>query len=115
MLNPKRTFCVLLFFLFSGILSAQGHYKNFKVSVYCRAYEVDKMKDTNSYLNPLWTELSRQLKVDKVYLETHRDMLIVDQKTLDIAKKFFRDRGIELAGGITYTVSEPNRFETFCY
>ncbi len=40
---------------------------------------------------------------------------IVDQKTLDIAKKFFTDRGIAIAGGITLTISEPNRFQTFCY
>lgn len=73
------------------------------------------MKDTTGYLKPLWDELSNQLKVDKIYLETHRDLIIVDQTTLDIAKKFFRDRGIQLAGGITYTISEPNRFQTFCY
>lgn len=90
-------------------------YKNFKVAIYCRAYETQKMGDTTGYLKPLWNEISRQLKVDKVYLETHRDLIIVDQKTLDIAKKFFKDRHIEIAGGITYTISEPNRFQTFCY
>ncbi len=90
-------------------------YKNFKVSIYCRAYEVRQMGDTTGYLKPLWKEISRQVKVDKIYLETHRDLIMVDQKTLDIAKKFFRDRGIQVAGGITFTVSEPNRFETFCY
>ncbi len=91
------------------------HYNNFKVAVYCRAYEVRQMGDTNNYLKPLWNEISRQLKVDKVYLETHRDLIIVNQDTLNIAKKFFRDRGIEVAGGITLTISEPNRFQTFCY
>ena len=104
--------CVLLMVFFN--CSAQ-HYNNFKVSVYCRAYEVKQMDDTTNYLKPLWNEISRQLKVDKVYLETHRDLIIVDQKTLDIAKKFFKDRGIEVAGGITLTISEPNRFQTFCY
>lgn len=91
------------------------HYDNFKVSVYCRAYEVKQMADTTNYLKPKWNEISRQLKVDKVYLETHRDLIIVDQKTVDIAKRFFKDRGIEVAGGITLTISEPNRFQTFCY
>jgi hypothetical protein len=95
-------------------LNAQ-QYKNFKVSVYCRAYEVRLMGDTNNYLKPLWNEISRQMKVDKVYLETHRDLIIVNQDTLNIAKKFFKDRGIEIAGGITLTISEPNRFQTFCY
>ena len=73
------------------------------------------MKDTTGYLKPAWDEITRQLKVDKVYIETHRDLLLVDQNTLDIVKKFFRDRGVEIAGGITFTISEPNRFQTFCY
>ncbi|MGN6355666.1 MAG: hypothetical protein ACTHLB_19935, partial [Parafilimonas sp.] len=102
--------CTLLYYC-----CAAQHYNNFKVSVYCRAYEVRQMGDTNNYLKPLWNEISRQLKVDKVYLETHRDLIVVNQDTLNIAKKFFKDRGIEVAGGITLTVSEPNRFQTFCY
>jgi len=91
------------------------NYKNFKVSIYCRAYEVAKMADTTNYLKPIWNEITRQLKVDKVYIETHRDTHIVDQKTLDIVKKFFKDRGVQVAGGITFTISEPNHFETYCY
>ncbi len=110
---PKILFiCAALFFFLPG--DAQ-QYQNFKVSIYCRAYEVRQMGDTTGYLKPLWKEISRQMKVDKIYLETHRDLVIVDQKTLDIAKKFFRDRGIQVAGGITFTISEANRFQTFCY
>lgn len=91
------------------------HYHNFRSSIYCRAYEVKLMADTTNYLKPIWNEITRQMKVDKIYLETHRDLLIVDQSTLDIAKKFFRDRGVTVAGGITLTISERNRFQTFCY
>lgn len=98
-----------------GFSASSQKYKNFKVSVYSRAYETQKMGDTTGYLKPVWDEITRQLKVDKIYLETHRDLLIVDQETLNTAKKFFTDRGIEIAGGITYTISEPNRFQTFCY
>lgn len=89
-------------------------YKNFKVSVYVRAYEVEKMKDLQ-WLESSWNIISQQLDVDKVYLETHRDLLIVDDVTLNQAKKFFKDHGIETAGGITYTIDESNSFETFCY
>jgi hypothetical protein len=105
----------LCFLIVLCLNSSAQHYNNFKVSVYCRAYEVKQMGDTTNYLKPKWDEISRQLKVDKVYLETHRDLIIVDQKTLDIAKRFFKDRGIQVAGGITLTISEPNRFQTFCY
>ena len=102
----------------SGLLllaaPAMAHHKNFKVSVYVRAYEVDKMKDTQ-WLESTWKTISSQLDVDKIYLETHRDMLLVDDATLEKAKKFFEKQGIEVAGGITYTISEPNDFETFSY
>jgi hypothetical protein len=110
----KVAFLLSLFIAFSFPAYSQN-YKNFKVSIYCRAYEVAKMADTDNYLKPIWNEITRQLKVDKVYLETHRDTHIVDQKTLDIAKKFFRERGIKISGGITFTISEPNHFQTYCY
>ncbi len=108
-------YILIVAFTISHCYSYAQQYNNFRVSIYCRAYEVRQMGDTTNYLKPKWNEISRQLKVDKVYLETHRDLIIVDQKTLDIAKKFFKDRGIEVAGGITLTISEPNRFQTFCY
>jgi hypothetical protein len=93
---------------------AGDHYKNFKVAVYSRAYETVKMGD-NNWIEPIWNEISRQVKVDKIYLETHRDLLVVDEATLMKAKLFFESRGIETAGGITLTVNESNNFETFCY
>ena len=95
------------------MLSA-GNYKSFTVAVYARAYEVDKMSDPH-YLDSTWAIISKQLKVDKIYLETHRDKLIVPQKTLDAAKKFFQKQGLEVAGGITYTINEGNNFQTFSY
>jgi hypothetical protein len=67
------------------------------------------------YIEPIWNLVTQQVKVDKIYLETHRDLLIVDQETLDKAKAFFAEKGVETAGGITLTVDESNRFETFCY
>lgn len=93
---------------------AADNYQNFKVAVYVRAYEVRQMGDLN-WLEPRWNELARQVKVDKVYLETHRDLILVDEDTIAIARKFFESRGIQTAGGITLTVNERNRFETFCY
>ena len=62
-----------------------------------------------------WNIISQQVKVDKIYLETHRDLLIVPDETLEQAKKYFLDRGIEVGGGITYTINEANNCETFCY
>lgn len=40
---------------------------------------------------------------------------IVPQETLDAAKKFFKAHGVEVAGGITYTINERDNFHTYCY
>ena len=89
-------------------------YDNFQVSIYCRAQEVQKMADPK-WLEESWAAVSREVHVDKIYIETHRDRIVIDDATLEAAKKFFTAHGVKVAGGITFTVSEPNRFETFSY
>ena len=66
-------------------------------------------------LRARFAAMEKHVKVSKVYLETHRDKILVDSETLKKAKQFFEERGIRTAGGITLTVSERNRFQTFCY
>ena len=110
----RKILNLVLFGLLLLPAAAQPKHKNFTVSVYVRAYEVEKMKDTQ-WLESTWKTISSQLDVDKIYLETHRDMLLIDDATLEKAKKFFQKQGLEVAGGITYTISEPNDFETFSY
>lgn len=91
-----------------------GEYQNFNAAIYTRAYEVQKMGNLE-WLEQEFAIMQRDLKVSKIYLETHRDMLLVDSETLTKVTEFFRSRGIEVAGGITLTIDERNRFETFCY
>ena len=113
-----KTFNTLIlipfFLLICSYLPGQGSYDNFKVSVYTRAQEVSKMNDPK-WLDSTWQVISSQLDVDKIYLETHRDSAIVDAETLDRAIRFFRSKGLEVAGGITYTINEGNFFQTYCY
>jgi len=113
-MKNKHAFYLFIVMLSMSATTFAGNYKGFKVSVYTRAYEVEKMKDLH-WLDSTWNIISSQLKVDKIYLETHRDLLIVPDSTLEQAKKYFLDRGIEVGGGITYTINEANSFETFCY
>ncbi len=113
----KVLFVSLLIFLMgfkTSFSQIEKGYDNFEVAVYARAYEVRQMDDLK-WLEPIWDMISSQVHVDKIYLETHRDMVIVDEKTLEKVKKFFNSRGVKTAGGITLTVSEMNRFETYCY
>ncbi len=110
----KKCLWILVLISFSYFDATAGNYKNFVVSVYARAYEVREMKNLKK-LDSIWTNISSQLKVDKIYLETHRDKIIVDDETIDKAKEYFISKGIKVAGGITYTINEANHFETFCY
>ncbi|HET7535660.1 MAG TPA: hypothetical protein VFJ90_04350 [Candidatus Didemnitutus sp.] len=112
---PFRRFSSALFVALAiAVGNPLAAYDNFKVAVYCRAREVSRMTDT-AWLDAKWKEITSQVHVDKVYIETHRDQVLVDEAALDAAKKFFRAHGVAVAGGITFTVSEPNRFETFSY
>lgn len=108
----RNTLCMAICLL--ATLSTSAKHNHFKVSVYVRANEVQKMKDTQ-WLETSWATISNQLDVDKIFLETHRDLLLVDDATIEKAKQFFLKQGIEVAGGITYTINESNDFETFCY
>ena len=93
---------------------SKDRYQNFKVAIYCTAYDVRQMSDL-AWLTQRFDVISRYVKVNKVYLETHRDAMIVPEATMVQAKQFFADRGVETSGGITYTVNERNRFQTYCY
>jgi len=94
--------------------SQAGAYDNFQVAVYARAFEVERMADP-AWLEAEWQRIAGSVHVDKVYLEVHRDGVMPDAATLTAAKAFFAARGVRTAAGITYTISEPNRFETFSY
>jgi hypothetical protein len=97
------------------VLPAQaGKYQHFKVSTYIRAQDVARMAD-DKFLNQTWETVSSQVDLDKIYLETHRDAFTVDENTMTKVKQFFRSKGLEVGGGITYTRSEPTDFETYSY
>lgn len=113
----KRNLFIEMLALFSlGCVSGvfAGNYDNFRVAIYTRAYEVQKMCDQH-WLDSTWNVISSQMKVDKIYLETHRDKLLINEKDMRRIKKYFEDRGVKVSGGITYTISEGNSFETYCY
>jgi hypothetical protein len=113
--NFSMFLCIIitLIFQFSSGYSAD-RYQNFKAAVYVRAYEVQKMKDLD-WLKERFEIIKSYIKIDKIYLETHRDMITVDEQTITRAKDFFEKQGIKTSGGVTLTVNEPNRFQTFCY
>lgn len=109
-----KTLLLSVGLLLISAMSFADSYQHFNAAIYTRAYEVEKMADLD-WLAREFAIMERDLKVGKVYLETHRDKLLVDGDTLARVSDFFRERDITVAGGITLTIDEPNRFETFCY
>ena len=96
--------------------SFAGNYKNFRVAVYVMVQDVNRMSDQKA-LDSTWTAFTKNLKVDKVYLETFRDMVYVDETTLQNAIRFFKSKNVEVMGGITFNAGGGNRmrWESFCY
>ena len=90
------------------------HYRNFNCAIYARVYEVIEMGDLD-WLASRFEAMERFIKIGKIYLETHRDRVVVEEDILLRVKQFFHDRGVRTSGGITITVNERNRFETYCY
>jgi hypothetical protein len=73
----------------------------FRIAVYIPVFVVQKMKDA-SYLQKSWDELSSQVKVEKVYIETYRSGTIAEDANLEQVKAFFAGHNVQTAGGIAY-------------
>lgn len=96
-----------LFLIFAAALpclkinAAPPKHDQFRVAVYIPVFVVEKMKDP-AYLESSWKDLSSQVGVDKVYIETYRSGTMAEDALLETVKKFFTDHGVQVAGGIAY-------------
>ena len=96
--------------------ASAGHYKNFRNTAYIMAGDVNRIGTVENW-EKSYAEFSKNLQLDKVYIETFRDMTYSDGKALEAAIKFFKSKGIEVSGGITYNWrgGVRQRWESFCY
>jgi len=108
------TSCLLGLSLLLPSVAIGQQYKNFRVAVYIPVFVVKQMQDP-AWLQSSWETISRQVKVDKVYIETYRSHEIADEQLLEQVKKFFSEHGVQVAGGIAFTGNESQQFESFCY
>src|SRR6516164_3664712 len=73
----------------------------FKVALYIPVFVVEKMKDS-AFLEASWKQLSSQVRVDKVYIETYRRGTIAADSLLDTVKRYTKSRGVRVHGRIAY-------------
>jgi len=86
----------------------------FRVSIYIPVAVVEQMKDS-AWLQKSWDEISSQVKVDKVYIESYRSRLLADDALLESVKAFFVAHGVQVAGGIAFAASDSGEFASFSY
>jgi hypothetical protein len=94
---------------------AQGHHKSFTVSTYAIHGTVQNLMNGNLDPAVTWSNLTRNLKIDKIYLEVMRNYTLVDEAGLEKLKKFYQDQGVEVCGGLAYSVSESYGYQGFDY
>ncbi len=115
----KKNLKMLAALLAGGTLAlsghAQGHYQSFIVSTYATQRTVQALM--NGDLDPAgsWSNLTRNLKIDKIYIEVMRNHTLVDEAGLEKLKKFYQDRGVQVCGGLAFSVSEANGYQGFDY
>jgi hypothetical protein len=92
-----------------------GNYTNFDVAIYIPVGVVQSFADPQKLADD-WARISRQLKVDKVYIEVQRDRRVATDDLLEQVKKFFLDHGVQVAGGMALSDgSIGGQFKSFCY
>jgi len=110
--KPLILSCLLLVF---ACRCPAGNYTNFEVAVYIPVNVVQSFSNPQKLADD-WNLISRQLKVDKVYIEVQRDRSLADGDLLEQVKMFFQDHGVQVAGGMALSDgSIGGQFKSFCY
>ena len=78
------------------------HYQNFKIASYVRG-EFLAQTDLSEIQKGI-DFFKQYLGLDKVYLDTHREIYDVPKDKLQKIKKMFQEAGIQISGAITSTV-----------
>src|SRR5689334_4045062 len=94
---------------------SEGHYQSFTVSTYAIHGTVQVLMRGQPDPKQSWATLTRHLKIDKIYLEVMRNHTLVDEAGLERLKKFYQDQGVQVCGGLAFSISESNGYQGFDY
>lgn len=119
----NRSFASLLLALYAAVSLGQaapatapaaGQYRSFTVCLYCPQGTLNQGPNLDlARVEAQWKSITAQVKVDKVYLETYRSRRAVPEQHIGPLKKFFGDRGVKVAGGLTLASNDSGQFVTF--
>ncbi|TAH68624.1 MAG: permease [Anaerolineaceae bacterium] len=91
-------------------------YQNFKAAIYCPVGNLIDITDFDRFGKRFdWIE--KHINVGKVYLETYRHGTTIEKEQIERVIAFFKERGIETAGGITTDGPDDGEggFNPLCY
>jgi len=89
-------------------------YRNFKLSIYCPVGNINSIDSINDF-DKSFEFIEKHLKPDKVYLETFRDGITVENDKLMLLKNYFQSKGIKTSGGITTSLASDKAFRSMCF
>jgi hypothetical protein len=112
--DPMKKLLCLIACAAAACIARAGNYQNFKVAVYIPVTIVKTFADPK-VLQSEWDLISSQVKVDKVYIEVHRDRILADDQLLENVKAFFLAHGVQVAAGSAFSDMEADQFKSFCY
>jgi len=90
-------------------------YQNFRVALYLRAGDISALGGDITPFKERFETLCHSVKINKVYVETHRSLVIPAEATLVAVRDYLVSRGTQVAGGITATINEQGHFASYCY
>lgn len=97
-----------------------GNYRNFRLVYYFVAQATARAEKEKLEKDIAFFE--KHMRVDKVYLEPFRSGIMADEDHVELCKAIFEKHGVEVAGGLTTTITTPEGdepkqrlFDTFCY
>jgi hypothetical protein len=89
-----------------------GQYKNFNVAIY---YVNAAQQYNPTQLQQQFDRVWSQIKFDKIYIEVYRSTRFANEDNIEPVKKFFADKGIKVAGGLTLTWNDSAQFRTYSF
>src|SRR5271157_6044389 len=92
-------------------------YRNFNVALFVELADMRRMASDPRWMAESWDLVCRNLKVNKVWLETYRDGQQTAEADVLKVKAFFASKGIKTSGGMMCTaVGRPgDHLSGFCY
>jgi hypothetical protein len=92
-----------------------GAYRHFRAAIYLTVSDTRRLADRATF-DREFARVSSQLRFDKVYIEAYRDHVFATGDELERVRTWFRERGIQSAGGITLAAGgQGGQFGTFDY